>query len=327
MTVIDVHTHMLDREWLALLREAGAPRYEVGPVTENLEGIFRDGALFMTPMPGHFDYALRVRDMDAAGVDLAIVSLTCPNVYWGGEDVSLRAAQVVNDSMAEGQAEHPGRIRWMASLPWEYPDRALGELERACKAGAVGVMVLANVAGRSLTEAAFAPIWQEIDRRGLPVLVHPTEPPGTPEMDMRRYSLASTVGFMFDTTLAISRMVYDGFLDRYPDLKVIASHAGATLPYLAGRMDRSFEMTVPSKDVISAPPSDYLRRIYYDAVTYQQETLELCIAVGGADKVMYGSDYPHDIGDMKGCLARVDALPPDQREAVRHANAERIFGL
>jgi aminocarboxymuconate-semialdehyde decarboxylase len=92
-------------------------------------------------------------------------------------------------------------------------------------------------------------------------------------------------------------------------------------------MDRSFEMTVPSRDVITAPPSDYLRRIYYDAVTYQQEALELCIAVGGADKVMYGSDYPHDIGDMKGCLARVDALPADQREAVRHANAERIFGL
>jgi len=327
MTVIDVHTHMLDRQWLALLREAGAPRYEVAPVTADLEGIYRDGALFMTPMPGHFDYALRVRDMDAAGVDLAIVSLTCPNVYWGGEDVSLRAAQIMNDSMAAGQAAHPGRIRWMASLPWEYPDLALGELERACKAGAVGVMVLANVAGHSLTETAFAPIWEEIDRRGLPVLVHPTEPPGTPEMNMRGYSLASTVGFMFDTTLAIARMIYDGFLDRYPDLKIIASHAGATLPYLAGRMDRSFEMTVPSREVISDPPSDYLRRIYYDAVTYQQETLELCIAVGGADKVMYGSDYPHDIGDMKGCLARVDALPADQREAVRHANAERIFGL
>ena len=158
MTVIDVHTHMLDRSWLELLRREAPPRYEVAPVTEDLEGIYRDGALFMTPMPGHFDYGLRVRDMDAAGVDLAIVSLTCPNVYWGGEAVSLQAARIMNDSMARGQAEHPARIRWMASLPWEYPDQALGELERACKAGAVGVMVLANVAGRPLTEPAFAPI-------------------------------------------------------------------------------------------------------------------------------------------------------------------------
>ena len=88
MTVIDVHTHMLDRKWLRLLKEQGAPRYTVGPITKDLEGIYADGALFMTPMPGHFDYDLRVRDMDDAGVDLAIVSLTCPNVFWGGAAVN-----------------------------------------------------------------------------------------------------------------------------------------------------------------------------------------------------------------------------------------------
>ena len=327
MTVIDVHTHMLDRDWLRLLKEKGAPRYDVGPITDTLDGIYHDGALFMTPMPGHFDYDLRIRDMDEGGVDLAIVSLTCPNVFWGDEAASMEAARIVNDSMAQGQADHPERIRWLASLPWEYPEQALAELARACDRGAIGVMVLANVAGRHLTEAAFEPIWQAIDDRGLPVLVHPSEPPGTPAMDMRAYSLASTVGFMFDTTLAITRMIFDGFLDRYPNLKIIAAHAGATAPYLAGRMDRSWEMTLPGKAAISIPPSEYLRRIYYDAVTYQQEALELCIKVGGVDKMLYGSDYPHDIGDMKGCLARVDALPEDQRKAVRGANAARIFNL
>ena len=86
-------------------------------------------------------------------------------------------------------------------------------------------------------------------------------------------------------------------------------------------------MTVPGKAAIATPPSGYLRRIYYDAVTYQQAALELCIAVGGADKVMYGSDYPHDIGDMKGCLERVDALPTAVRDQVKSTNAERIFNL
>ncbi len=327
MTVIDVHTHMLDQKWLRLLKEKGGPKYEVGPITDDLEGIYADGALFMTPMAGHFDYDLRISDMDRAGVDLAIVSLTCPNVFWGGEAVSLEAAEIVNNSMAQGQAGHPGRIRWLASLPWQYPEAAVGELARASAAGAVGVMVLANVAGRHLTEAAFEPIWQAIDDRALPVLVHPSEPPGTPAMDMRAYSLASTVGFMFDTTLCITRMVFDGFLDRYPNLKIIASHAGATVPFLAGRMDRSWEMTVPGKEGISSPPSEYLRRIYYDAVTYQRSALELCIEVGGADKILYGSDYPHDIGDMSGCLARVDQLPPELREPARSGNAERIFKL
>ena len=327
MTFIDVHTHMLDREWLRLLKEKGAPRYEVAPIQGDLEGIYREGALFMTPMPGHFDYDLRVKDMDDAGVDLAIVSLTCPNVYWGDEAASCAAAEVVNESMAAGQRAYPDRIRWLASLPWEYPERAVAELERACAAGAVGVMVLANVAGRHLTDDAFAPIWRAIDDKGLPVLLHPSEPPGTPAMEMTNYSLASTVGFMFDTTLAITRMVFSGFIDRHPNLKIIAAHVGATVPYLAGRMDRSWEMTIPGKVAISRPPSEYLREIWYDAVTYQQESLELCIKVGGADKVMYGSDYPHDIGDMKGCRERVEALPADQRAAVSHGNAEKIFKL
>ena len=301
MTVIDVHTHMLDREWLRLLRDHGAPRYGVGPITEDLEGIYRDGALFMTPMPGHFDYELRLADMDAAGV--------------------------VNDSMAAAQTAYPDRICFLASLPWEYPAQAVDELARACDAGAVGVMVMANVAGRHLTEDAMAPIWQAIDDRALPVLVHPSEPPGTPDMDLTKYSLASTVGFMFDTTLAVTRMIFSGFLDRYPKLKIIASHAGATLPYLAGRLDRSWQMTIPGREAISIPPSDYLRRIWYDAVTYNQGSLELCIEVGGADKVLYGSDYPHDIGDMVGCLARVDALPAETRAAVREGNARAIFKL
>lgn len=327
MRYIDVHTHMLDRKWLQMLKEKGGPRYTVEPLTENVEGIYKHGAHFMTPMPGHFDYDLRVKDMDEAGVDLAIVSLTCPNVFWGSQETSSEAARIVNDSMAEGQRRHPQRIRWLLSLPWEYPDNAVEELDRAHENGAVGVMVLANVAGRHLTEDAFQPIWKAIDEKGLPVLVHPADPPGTDEMALSEHSLTATVGFMFDTTLAITRMVFSGFLDRYPNLKIIAAHAGGTVPYLAGRMDRAWEMTPGAHDSIKEPPSSYLKRLYYDAVCYRPEALSLCLEVGGVDKVMYGSDYPHDIGDMKGCRARVDALPDDQRTAVAFKNAERIFML
>ena len=327
MTVIDVHTHMLNKEWFELLRRHGAPRYEVRKSLDAPEGIFLDGAPFMTPMPGHFDYDKRIRRMDEARVDLAIISLTCPNVYWGGEEISLQAARIVNDDMARAQRLYPSRIRWMASLPWEYPACAVAELERAAAQGAVGVMVLANIAGRSLTDPHFAPIWQAIDNLALPVLVHPTAPPGTPELDIRSYNLIASIGFIFDTSLSIARMMFDGFFERYPNLKVIASHAGGALPYLAGRLDQCFDNMNACRTRTSVRPGDYLRHIYYDAVTYRQDALELCVAVGGADRVMYGSDYPHNIGDMKGCLARVDALPSEQRQAVRGGNAARIFGL
>jgi len=327
LKVIDVHTHMLSEAYVRLLKKHGR-HYSVKKVVGGQTGIHRDGAPFMTLMPGMFDYELRLRAMDAAGVDIAIVTLTSPNVYWGSPKTSLFASQSINNDMAEQQRRFPDRIRFMCSLPWQHPKLAFAELKRACdELGAVGVMVLANIDGRSLTDKAFASIWKEIDRRALPVLVHPTAPPGTKELDVIKYNLIASVGFMFDTTLAVSRMILDGFFDCYPKLKLIASHGGGTLPYIAGRLDMCFDNMPACREKISAKPSSYLKRIYYDSVVFTQEALELAVKVGGETNVLYGSDYPHNIGDMKGCLARVDALPPATRDAVRGGNAGRIFKL
>jgi aminocarboxymuconate-semialdehyde decarboxylase len=122
-------------------------------------------------------------------------------------------------------------------------------------------------------------------------------------------------------------MILDGFFDRYPNLKIIASHGGGTLPYLAGRMDRCHEMIPACSEVIKERPSEYLQRIYYDSVVYSPDALDLCIKVGGTDNVMFGSDYPHNIGDMKGCLGRVNGLDSTTAAKVRDGNALRIFNL
>lgn len=327
MAVIDVHTHMLTREYLDFLTQHGGPKYECKPTKAGQESVHMHGVPFMTLMPEMWDYDARIRDMDAAGVDLAIVSLTCPNAYFGDESVSLRAAQMVNDNMAEQQRARPDRIAWFTSLPFQHESVALAELDRTIKAGAVGVMVIANIDGQDLTDPAFAPIWQAIDDKALPVLVHPTAPQGTSEMHLGEYGLIPPIGFMFDTTLAISRMILDGFFDRYPNLKIIASHGGGSLPYLVGRLDRCHEMIPACSEVIKEKPSTYLQRIYYDTVVYAQDALELCIKTGGSDNVMFGSDYPHNIGDMKGCLARVNALDSGTAAKVRDANARKIFNL
>jgi len=327
MKVIDVHTHMLNEAYLGLLKKHGR-HYSVKKVLGGQTGIHRDGAPFMTLTPGMFDYELRIRAMDEAGVDLAIVTLTSPNVYFGSASISSLAARTMNDDMAAQQKRYPERIRFMCSLPWQHPKLAVAELKRAAdELGAVGVMVLANIDGVSLTDKKFSSIWREIDRRGLPVLVHPTAPPGTKQLDVVRYNLIASVGFMFDTSLAVSRMIFDGFFDRYANLKLIASHGGATLPYIAGRLDICHANMPAARVRISASPSSYLKKIYYDSVVFTQEALELAVKVGGEANVLYGSDYPHNIGDMKGCLARVDALPPATRDAVRGGNAQRIFRL
>ena len=324
--VIDVHTHCLTEAWFKLLQEHGGPRYTVRQVTGGMRAIHLDGAPFMTPVPAMFDYDLRLRTMDEVGVDVCIVSLTCPNCYWGGPEVSTQAARIMNDDMAAARTAHPDRLRWFASLPWQYPDRALAELDRAAAAGASGVMVLANIDGRSLTEAAFEPVWQAIDARSLPVLVHPTAPPGVAAMDMTRFQLTASLGFTFDTSLAVARMIYDGFFDRYPKLRVIAAHGGGALPYLVSRMDQCFDNIPACREKIAVRPSQYLSKIYADAVVFSPDVLELCVKTFGADNVLYGSDYPHTIGDMPGCLKRVDGLG-GVRDKVRGQNARRVFAL
>jgi aminocarboxymuconate-semialdehyde decarboxylase len=326
MPIIDVHTHMYNAGWLALLRDQGGV-YGLKLRPDGREEIFRGETPVAFPQPGHFDYALRLAEMDKAGIDIAIVSLTCPNVYWGGAEVSQRAAMLSNDSMAEAQARYPQRIRWLASLPWQYPDRAVAELARACDAGAVGVMVLANVGGQSLTDASFAPIWREIDRRALPVLLHPTDPPGADVMDMGKYDLSWAVGFIFDTSLAVARMIFDGFFDLYPHLKLIASHGGGALPYLVGRFEKGDEVELPERRRMASKPRDYLRRIYYDCITYDARALDYLIATVGPERVLFGTDWPHQVHDVAGSLAHTGLLPPDQREAVRSANALRIFRI
>jgi len=325
--VIDVHTHCLTEAWFQLLQQHGAPRYSVEQVRGGLRAIHLDGAPFMTPVPAMFDYDLRLKTMDEHGVDVCIVSLTCPNCYWGGANVSLQAARIMNDDMAAARTAHPGRIEWFASLPWQYPELALTELERATAAGAIGVMVLANIDGKPLTDPAFATIWRAIDAKALPVLVHPTAPPGVAAMDMQRFQLTASIGFTFDTSLAVSRMIYDGFFDRYGKLRIIAAHGGGALPYLISRMDQCFDNIPACREKISERPSEYMQEICADAVVFAPGVLDLCVSAFGADNVLYGSDYPHTIGDMPGCLARVNALSAPARDKVRGHNARRVFGI
>ncbi len=324
---IDVHSHMLCPEWLELFRAHSGGRFSIKQVTGGKEVIHYDGVAFMTPEERMFDYGQRMAAMDEAGVGMAVLSLTGPNVYWGDEQASTRAAQAINDSFAQAEKEYPARIRWMASLPFQYPDSALKELARAVDKGAKGVMVLGNIGGASLTDERFAPVWTEIDRRALPVFLHPTVPCGCAEMDMAVYQLSASVGFTFDSTLAVSRMIFDGFFDRYPKLKLIVAHGGGTLPFLASRLDRCYDVIAACRTKIAERPSTYLKRIYADSILYSREALQSTLQAFGEDRVLFGSDYPHNISDMIGILARINELPPAARDKLRGGNAQRVFGI
>jgi aminocarboxymuconate-semialdehyde decarboxylase len=327
MTVIDVHTHILTHDYLELLTKRSGGQYEI-KLTSGGQRSVHKGALECLDLTDEMlDCELRIRDMDEGRVDLAIVSLTYPSVYFGDEVVSKTTARIVNTAMAEQQGLWPSRIRWFASLPWQYEEASILELKYAVANGAIGVFVTANIEGMPLTDPALASVWAEINRLKLPVLVHPAPPVYLQSTMLDAYGLIAPVGFLIDMTLAISHMIMDGFIDRYPDIKLIAANGGGALPYIAGQLDRAHKVMPACSAVIKDKPSSYLQRIYYDAAVVDQSALELCARVGTENNLMFGSDYPNYLGDIKGCLSRVEALPRSMVSKVQGENARRVFNL
>jgi aminocarboxymuconate-semialdehyde decarboxylase len=327
MTVVDIHTHMFGNAWLEMLHKHGGPTYGAGTMEDGRDYLMEKGSAACAFEKEAFDYDARIVAMDKHGIDIGIVSLTSPNVYWGGEEVSAKTAQLANDEMADGQTAYPDRIRWFASLPFEYPEKAIAELNRSLEIGAVGVMVTANVNGKHLIDPLFAPIWDEINKHALPVLVHPTAPFGSKEAEFGiERILMPSVGFMFDTSLAIARMAVDGFFETYQDLKIIASHGGGYIPYVNGRVDMFFQVETLVKTKINKLPSDYFSSIYYDAIVYDPGALSLLIDIAGPDKVMFGTDFPmpQDIPKLYDIL---DGRPPVEVKAIKADNAIKLFGL
>lgn len=330
MGLIDVHNHILSRAFIDRLARHGRDRYDLQTDAEGRTVVMRKGARFMTFTPPMFDPEARLAAMDSVGVEMQLLSYTCPNCYWADGKHAEEVARVMNDHLAEVSARWPDRFRGLGSVPLQDVDLALKELARAVdELGMVGLIILANVEEIPLDDARFEPFWAELDRRQLPVLLHPTVPPGIEMMDMDRYGLVPSVGFMIDTTLAVARMVFAGIFERYPRWPLIVSHAGATLPFIAGRLDQCHRFIPDARVRIAKAPSAYLRRLYYDTVTYDVEALMLAYRLAGPEQLLYGSDYPHNIGDMPGCAARVAAMPiPEaEKDLIRSGNARRIFHL
>ena len=323
--VIDVHTHMFSRGWMEAVRAARDPNFQLGEGANDGSLIYR-GASIGRIVPAMIDFDIRIKAMDAAKVDVALISLTAPNVYWGTRAQSAAAARTINDDFAAAQNKYAGRIRWFASLPFGNAEDAIAEARRAKKNGAIGICTLTNILGTALTAPQYRPIWREIEAMQMPVFIHPTAP-YVDGMGLADYGLFNSIGFTSETSLCFARMIFDGFMDEFPKLNMIACHGGGAFPYLVARFDIMWQRTQGAGSKIKSPPSSYMRRIYFDSIVYDQKTLNFLVEQVGADRVLYGSDYPFQIGDMPGVLARVDALPATQRDAIRGGNASRLFDL
>ncbi len=292
---IDIHAHYFPEVYLRAIETQG----ERFGITLDRSDALGPAIKIGTMLGGHlrrefYDLEARLKEMNRAGVDVHALSLTFPMVYWADAELGTRLARAVNDAMSEAHRAHPDRFVALATLPMQEPKRAVEELDRAARLpGIRGVYLGTNVNGRELDDPAFLPVWERIDDLELPVFLHPLNVIGAQRLGP--YYLANLLGNPYDTGVAAARLIFGGVLDRFPKLSVCLPHAGGTLPYLIGRLDRGQKVRRELRHM-KRKPSAYLRRFTYDTISHAPEPLRYLIDLVGADRVMIGSDYCFDLG-------------------------------
>ena len=270
---IDVHAHCVIPEALALL----------GKKLEDQRG------------PGMGEVgARRIREMDEQGIDMEALSIN-PQWYRAGRDVAAEAIRIQNETLAEYCATYPDRFVAFASLALQFPDLAVEQLVHGVKKlGLRGAAIGGSVAGVEFSDPRFHPVWAKAEELGVLLFIHPQS---TPELNNRFKGngwLANTIGNPLDTTIALSHLIFEGTLDRFPRLKICSAHGGGFLPSYAPRSDNCLRVA-PEMDTgvkLKKKPTEYLRQMYYDTLVFTNEALRHLAAEVGSDRLVIGTDHP-----------------------------------
>jgi aminocarboxymuconate-semialdehyde decarboxylase len=328
MRVIDFHNHYYPPEYVEALK-APESRSTV-MVTYDAEGnpcVHYPGD-YNILVPGHRDIAYRTKVLDEHGVTTQVLSFTTPGVHVEAPEISVPWARMVNDAFGRVVRERGGRYTALATLPLNDPVASVLELERAMKEhGLPGAMVFSNVNHAALAEERFAALWKKADDLGAVIYIHPTDPAGVEAM--LDYWLMPLVGFLMDTTLAAAKLVFSGIVDRHPRIRWVLTHMGGAIPYLGERLDRGWRAFSECRRHITKPPTDYLRDFYYDTVNFNPAALRLALDFAGEDRILAGSDYPHQIGSIPLMLETINRLdvPETVKEKIRWKNAAALLRI
>jgi aminocarboxymuconate-semialdehyde decarboxylase len=312
---IDVHAHCLFHESLALMGEQAR---NARPQTKGSEQMF-------------IAVEERLKAMDAMAIDMEVLSI---NPFWYRQDRD-KAAQIVkinNEKLAELCAAKPDRFAAFASLALQFPDLAVQQLETAVKKqGLRGAAIGGSVQGDSFSDPKYHPVWAKAEELGAVLFIHPQS---TPELAARFKGngwLSNTIGNPLDTTIALQHLIFEGTLDKYPGLKIIAAHGGGYLPSYAPRSDHACFVSPVNcnPDIhLKKQPTEYLNQLYFDCLVFTPEALRHLAAQVGAGQLVLGSDHPipweeHPVDHVFATTT----LSDDEKIAILGGNAAKLFGM
>jgi aminocarboxymuconate-semialdehyde decarboxylase len=326
MRTVDFHNHYYPPEYVKALESSESSVR----VTHDADGnpcVHYPGD-YNILVPGHRDIDYREQVLIEHGVDTQVLTFTTPGVHVESPATAVRLARQVNDSFARVVKAREGRFTSLATLPLNDPAESVKELERAMKdLGMPGAMVFSNVNHVALASDVYAPLWKKADELGAVIYIHPTNPAGVESM--LEYWLMPLVGFLMDTTLAAAKLVFSGVVERHPRIRWVLTHMGGATPYLAERYDRGYRAFVECRENISKPPSEYLKTFYYDTVNFNPDAVRFAISFAGVDRILAGSDYPHQIGSIPLMLETIEKLGLDDQSKAKilGGNAAALLGI
>jgi uncharacterized protein len=303
----------------------------------------------VSEIPVLVDMDLRFRMMDGFGDYVQVISLPSPPIEaFGDPQQSPDLSQLANDGLAELATKYPHRFPgFIAALPMNNPDAAIKEMERAVmKLGATGVQIYTNVNGRPLDEAAFLPIFEKMAELNLPIWVHPTRPAGFPDYQTEqksKYELWWVFGWPYETSIFMARILFAGYFDRWPNLKIITHHMGGMVPFFSGRTGAGLDQLgarTEGEDLtvyvrrLKKRPQEYFKMFYADTATFgSRPAIECGLAFFGADRTLFASDSPFDPekgpGYIRETIRSIDELPisSEDRRKIYEGNARKLLRL
>jgi aminocarboxymuconate-semialdehyde decarboxylase len=331
MRSIDVHAHLTPQcfwratenggDWHSIKRQKDARGADVALVGGRPQPL---------PPRARWTPEERLADMDSLGVDMHVVS---PYVgfynYHLDAKLAIATSRAINDEISEMARARPQRFAGLGTVPMQDVTAAVAELERCMtQIGLKGVEINDHINGRTLEEPEFRPFWKAAEQLGALVFFHQaSETLVTPRTT--RYHLPNSIGNLVDRAVTFATLVHGGVMDAFPDLKICLGHGGGYTCFGIGRMDHGWQVRSEARQHISQPPSTYLRRFYYDCIVYTEPALRYLIDTVGADRVVFGTDWPYDMAlDWPvAWILEMKSLSQEEKEAILWRNLERLLGL
>ncbi|MBI37742.1 MAG: aminocarboxymuconate-semialdehyde decarboxylase [Alphaproteobacteria bacterium] len=326
---VDVHCHVHVLEADAMLADpAVADQAKLYKEANELTGEI-NRQQHKDILPKLTDPKVRIADMDRCGIDVQALSPSPFHYnYAYPAEFARETSIVVNDHMAGIVSGNPDRFVGLCTVPLQDADMAVAELERCVKQhGMRGVEISTNVRGQDLTRAGLEKFFSKVEELDVMIFMHPI---GTSYKErMTDHYFRNTIGHPLESALAVGHLVFDGYLEKFPGIKICIAHGGGYVPTYSGRFDHPYNLRDDCRQVISKPPSYYVKKLYFDTVVFTDHQLRYLVDTWGADHIVMGTDYPYDMAetDPVGFVDGTSGLSDKEKSTVMGANAARLLKI